>query len=390
MRVAIRTDASAVMGTGHVMRCLCLASAIKASGGHVEFICRSHPGHLGSYVQSKGFDVHLIPPGNEATLDGLPHASWLGSSWVEDAEGVTRILAERPPFDWLVVDHYALDARWERKLRPTVPRLMAIDDLADRPHDCDLLLDQNLQPTDTNRYEPLVSSTCRVLLGPRYALLRPEFREARARVRERAGTVERVHVYFGGADVEDLTTRTVRVLARLGIADTLVEVFVGASNPRASEVRALCEHLGFTVYGHSETIAEAMTRSDLAIGAAGSSVWERCAVGLPAVTVGGAANQEVLGILAAREGVCAHMGPARSISDACLSNAVRDLMTDAERRADMSRKGLQLVDGLGVSRVMHEMAQTTPLSDVPLRTPEGLDSRAGRTAGRRPGHHPRI
>jgi len=178
--IVFRTDAALQIGTGHVMRCLTLAEALAERGAHCRFVCREHSGNLMELIRDRGFDAIGLPVesgrlATEASSDEPigAHATWLGADWAVDAEQACAALGDMDA-DWLIVDHYALDVRWERSLRSRCRRLMVIDDLADRIHDCDLLLDQNLgrEPRD---YAGLVPDCSAILVGPRFALLRPEF-----------------------------------------------------------------------------------------------------------------------------------------------------------------------------------------------------------------------
>jgi UDP-2,4-diacetamido-2,4,6-trideoxy-beta-L-altropyranose hydrolase len=196
MRVAIRTDASSDIGTGHVMRCLALAEELKDKTAEVLFICREMPGHLADYIKEKGFLVSLLQSSENreiliTDIGALPHANWLGTTWEQDTQETYQILNKKPFWDWLIVDHYALDVRWDKSQRSFVNNIMVIDDLADRQHDCDILLDQNLYEGMELRYQELVPGTCKQLIGPKYALLRREFRKTRLRRRERDGSVAR-------------------------------------------------------------------------------------------------------------------------------------------------------------------------------------------------------
>jgi len=205
LKILIRTDSSVQIGTGHVMRCLTLADELRERGAEIVFVCRDFAGNLCGYTE-----------GN------LKHAAWLGADWQTDARQVEEIIKDFNTHpDWLVVDHYALDERWERYLRSYVKKIMVIDDLADRPHDCDLLLDQNFYENLESRYDGLAPSGCKKLLGPKYALLRPEFREERKNLRKRDGYVKRIMIFFGGSDPTNETTKAleaVRMLNRPDIA----------------------------------------------------------------------------------------------------------------------------------------------------------------------------
>ena len=206
--VIIRADASTQIGSGHVMRCLTLAEELRDGGSMVSLVSRDHPGNLNELIRDKGFQYFELSTGQGIEVkphqSGSEYASWLGVSQERDAmETIEAIGEERA--EWLIVDHYALDEKWEPLLRPHAAKIMVIDDLADRRHDCDLLLDQNFFINGEKRYDELVSPSCTKLLGPKYALLRREFREARKKLKERTGEVKRVLVFFGGSDPENYT-----------------------------------------------------------------------------------------------------------------------------------------------------------------------------------------
>lgn len=270
--IIIRTDASVQIGTGHVMRCLTLAESLANHGARVSFLCRELDGHLCDHIEARGFRAFRL-------------------SSQEDDTGTEEILKELRP-DWLVVDHYFLDAAWEFRMRPHVGKIMVIDDLADRPHDCDLLLDQNYYVDLENRYRGLVPETCRLFLGPRHALLRPEFIAARSSLLERNGTITRVLVFFGGSDSTNETGKTLDALARYNGKKLSVNVVVGASNPRREEIREQCATIpGVTFHCQVPTMARLMAEADFAFGAGGTATWERCFLSLPAAAIVLAQNQ---------------------------------------------------------------------------------------------------
>ena len=207
MNIIFRTDASLDIGTGHFMRCLTLADALRERGAECRFVCREHAGNLLDVIRQRGFEAYGLPLGDAVTAKSdvsdnlLPlHAAWLGADWASDAEQTLAAIGDTK-FDWLIVDHYALDARWEHRLRCSCHRLMVIDDLADRVHDCDLLLDQNLGRTAAD-YKERVPATCTVLAGAQYALLRPEFAALRAYSLERRAhpKLKRLLITMGGVE----------------------------------------------------------------------------------------------------------------------------------------------------------------------------------------------
>jgi UDP-2,4-diacetamido-2,4,6-trideoxy-beta-L-altropyranose hydrolase len=305
MKAAFRVDASLQIGSGHVMRCLTLAEALRANGAQCRFISRAYPGHLLGLIRQRGFAVTALPvelpppPANTQVVSERPkeppHAPWLGCDWQTDAEETVKAAEQLFPegVDWLVVDHYQLDAAWERKLRSHTDKLMVIDDLANRPHDCDLLLDQNYYQNLDQRYQGLVPEHCLKLLGPKYILLRPEFAEARQKLRARDGTVRRILVFFGGSDPTDQTQKVIKALRQLKRPDIGVDVVVGSANSQRSTIQKLCaESPDVTFHCQVSNMAELILNADLGIGAGGSAMWERCYLGLPTITGVFAANQE--------------------------------------------------------------------------------------------------
>lgn len=305
MKVTFRADAAQQIGTGHVMRCLTLADALAAKGADCQFICRAHEGNLIEFIRGKGYVAHPLPIANEAnagsTASGpdtstpdLAHRHWLGATQAQDAEGCAPILAAQRP-DWLIVDHYALDARWERALAPHYRKLMVIDDLADRPHACDLLLDQTFgrEPGD---YRPLVPDACDLLCGSQYALLRPEFAALRNySLRRRAQPALRdLLITMGGVDKDNATGQLLQALRSCPLpADCKITVVMGATAPWLDEVRKQAQDMPRptqVLVGVSD-MAQRMADSDLAIGAAGATSWERCCLGLPTAMMVLAENQ---------------------------------------------------------------------------------------------------
>ncbi|RBW48264.1 UDP-2,4-diacetamido-2,4,6-trideoxy-beta-L-altropyranose hydrolase [Marinobacter sp. F3R11] len=299
MQVVFRADASVQIGTGHLMRCLTLADELTRQGHECRFICREHKGHLGELISKKGYELTLLPitSGTERELSGKDtntYADWLSVPWLEDAEQTGAVL-EPLKADWLVVDHYALDARWEQQVTKAVGRIMVIDDLADRNHECALLLDQNLgrKPSD---YDGLVPEGCQRLIGPEYALLRPEFSELRERSLKRRAQLElkRILISLGGVDRTNVTGQVLLALATTALPkDTHLDIIMGAAAPYLDDVRRHAAQLPFkaTVNVNVSDMAERMSLADLSIGAAGGTSWERCCLGLPAVLVIQAENQ---------------------------------------------------------------------------------------------------
>lgn len=321
MRIAFRTDASLQIGTGHVMRCLTLAEALRSAGAECNFICREHTGNLIEQIAQRGFPVQVLHVDRkddgaydlEADMAAPNYAAWLGADWVVDAMQ-TKIAIGTTPVDWLIIDHYAIDARWEGSLRPLSRQIMVIDDLADRAHDCDILLDQNLGRSESD-YGGLVADACTVLTGPSQALIREEFWQLRDEVKLSSKSCKNILVFFGGIDLDNYTERVVEILSAKDFSGIQVDVILGAQNLHIDKIKSLCCNFGFTCHVQTTEMANLMWNSDIYVGAGGGAILERVMMRLPSVSVAVADNQiRPLSILA-EAGACIYLGPGRLISN---------------------------------------------------------------------------
>jgi UDP-2,4-diacetamido-2,4,6-trideoxy-beta-L-altropyranose hydrolase len=354
MYIAFRADASSQMGTGHFMRCLTLADALTQRGAHCRFISRQLPAHLGEMLTVRGHEfAQLSTHAGASDSDELTHAAWLGVSQSADAKESTLVLSDRH-WDWLVVDHYAIDGRWESRLRSAAGQIMVIDDLADRQHDCDVLLDQNYYRQMESRYSGRVPTHCRLLLGPRYALLREEFQYWRARISPRCGPVKRVLVFFGGVDADNCTGQTLKALRNIDHGELTVDVVIGAGHPNRVQIESMCADAHYSCHVQTQRIAELMAAADLAIGAGGGATWERCCLGLPCITLCTADNQSMQVAHAAVEGLLyapeLHGDIVRGIGGHLMA-----LMENNFLRQCLSLKSLSAIDVFGAQRVLEKM-----------------------------------
>jgi UDP-2,4-diacetamido-2,4,6-trideoxy-beta-L-altropyranose hydrolase len=352
MKIAFRVDAAMQIGTGHVMRCITLADAlIKLDDTKIHFICRYLPASLRQMIEEKGFELSILPTSAQLNEpSGLAHASWLGVPQEVDARA-TLSLMQSDVYDWLIVDHYALDVCWEKILRPAVKKIMVIDDLADREHDCDILLDQNLYVDQETRYKGKVPSQCKMLVGSRYALLRDEFAEYRKTVKPKTKQVKRILVFFGGVDANDFTTKTVMALSQITDSKFWVDVVIGDQHPNKDGVEGLCQRLGYTCYVQTDRMAELMANTDFAIGAGGGAVWERACLMLPTLSIPIAQHQiKQLGDIAL-SGVT-YTFDAEDYTADKIKKHVEVLIENNALRSLLSARSSETVDGKGVSRVI--------------------------------------
>lgn len=340
MNILVRADASSHIGLGHVARCLALAAVLRERGAAVSFACRALPGFDPALITARGFPLIDLP----AEGDDL---AALGGRW----------------FDWLVIDHYGIERAWERAARAIARRIAVIDDLANRAHHADLLLDQNLTATAA-AYHPLLNPECERLLGPRYALLRQEFS---APAQPRPATVRHVLVSFGGFDVAGMALKTLEALAPF--PDLPVTLLAGHGHPHRERLQACArQRPAWRVLDYSPNIGALMREADLFIGAGGGTTWERAALGVPSLCVAVADNQVKNAEALAREGAHLYLGEAAGVSARALSAAIALLMNNAPLRHSLAERARRLVDGRGAQRVatclLGPLLHLRPATDV--------------------------
>lgn len=337
MTVVIRADASVAIGTGHVMRCLALAGALAARGWRVIFVMRQDEGHLGAVVAAAGFERRWLQ--GATTMDENADA----------AATLNAIGTSRPV--WLVVDHYDLSRAWERIAGTAADHVLVIDDLANRAHQCEVLLDQNV-PAASERYHGLVPAGARLLCGPAFALLGDAFAPPAFNVAPARDEARRVLVAFGGTDRLDLTSRALDALSQAALADLEVDVAMGPTCPHLARVQAAAAVRPRTrVHVAPPDLAGLLATADVAIGAGGGSLWERCRAGVPAVVISAAPNQESACAWLGRQGIVAYAGTEAEVTPAQLAAEVAALVGDGARRAAMRQAARALVDGRGAHRV---------------------------------------
>jgi UDP-2,4-diacetamido-2,4,6-trideoxy-beta-L-altropyranose hydrolase len=351
MRIGFRVDASARLGTGHAMRCTALAAALRPLGASCVFYSRRLPGDLRDWMTSRGHEVVTLPeraaPGRAADL-----APWAVDEAADARDTAALVDREARP-RWMVVDHYGLGATWETTVRRTTGGIAVVDDLADRAHDADVLVDQNLQ-SPPDRYAGLVSKRCRQLLGPRHALLRSEFtaaRTARAR-RPGATTRQRVLACVGGTDPRDVLSRVLEAWHAWGGERPWLDVAVGATSPNVDRLRAACEDMeGVALHVQAGNMAELMAQADLFLGSAGSVSWERCCSGLPALIGTTADNQRLNGELLGRRRTGISVGDWTTVPAPRIATLAASLLARPSLLERMSRRAAAVCDGRGAQRV---------------------------------------
>lgn len=336
-------------------------------GAACRFVTRALPGHLADRIEDEGFEVSLLRSASGVRPEGPPtHAHWAGVDWADDA-AETRDALSTNPADFVVLDHYAFDARWQKAVGAPGTRLMVIDDLADRSHHCDLILDQNFgrAPAD---YDGLVPKDCKRLIGPRYALLRPEFAELRAsavaRRSKRLGP-RHLHITMGGVDRADATSVVLKAIRGAVLPpDMQITVIMGSKAPALDRVLALVRSLPFQseVVVDSDNMAAHMASADLAIGAGGSTTWERCCLGLPSIIVETAENQAGIAARMAAAGAAFDCGPVNSTDFKSRLQSALARARAPENLSRMARACSELCDGQGAQRAVAQMMASADYS----------------------------
>lgn len=322
--VAFRCEASPTIGTGHVMRCLTLANQLVLQGSTPEFLCTPETLKSISALQRSGYNISTFE---------------------------TPIMP-----DWLVVDHYDIDADCEKAARKNAKNIFVIDDLANRPHDCEILLDQTFGRKEKD-YEGLVSRETILLLGSEYALLRPEFVTKRKKLARIFSAGRRVLVSYGGVNPKGSTEKALEMLSTYAVSELNIDVVVGGGAVGLDNVREIINTLngnGFhkaTLYVDTPHIADLMEHADLCLGAGGTTSWERCCLGLPTLTFELADNQTQTLKTLGEFGALVNLGRIEDISSENFLRSFTDLVASSSIRRTMSDRAMMVCDGRGAERV---------------------------------------
>lgn len=378
MQVAIRVDCSTRLGTGHVLRCRSLAAALDSLGAQVAFVTRLQDAASTAIFETFPYQVIWLDSREEDRSGpcSAHHVDQAAISWESDADETARALANFRP-DWVCVDHYALDADWHKRVRDRLGcRVLAIDDLGNRPIAADILLDANVSHDHAAKYRGRLLPSVRGLFGPHFALLAPAYRhQHRYAFNE---TVRSIGIFMGGTDPDgasELVLCECRTSA--GFVGPL-EVVSTSANPRLTSLREACARDGnATLTVDLPDLAEFYVRHDLQIGAGGTSSYERCYLGVPTVGVVLAANQmatvPILHDLRVIRGASLPgLEISRQLADfPALPTVLGHLIEDCAARHELARNARQLVDGRGAERVALKL-----LADSLLLRPATSDDAA--------------
>lgn len=334
MNIYFRLDSSVAIGSGHMMRCLTLADMLRERHCKVRFICRALPENFGFLAEQKGYEL-----------------DWLSGDSTNDAADTIGIIRQNGLADWIIVDNYGLHFHWEKAVHDHCRKIMVIDDLANRRHFCDAILDQNYYLDCLTRYDALIPAGCAKFLGPQFALLRPEFFQLRRNLRPRDGEVRRLLVFFGGSDPGNETAKALSAIESLHLPHIEVDVVVGKMNPHRQQIKDKAKGMqGVRYYCQADNMAELMAGADLAVGAGGSATWERCFLGLPSLTMIIAENQAQLAHDIDAAGAAVNLGWAVDVSAGHLAAELRRLLASPAILREMSQVAMTMTKDIAANR----------------------------------------
>lgn len=411
--VAICADASRQIGSGHLMRCLSLARALRQIGAEVRFYYAAWPGHADTWLNAQGFHGELLDFAVDNFLadeDAKDSTNVWSALW-QQQYGHACVKAWQPwlqrlntqatssvhrSIDWCIYDNYGLAADFVKVIKPSCRQLMAIDDLANREHPVDLLLDQNAVFGMQTRYQTWLPAACTQLLGPQYALLRPEFYPSSLPITAQTSSarshqqVNRILVSIGGSDTVGLTERLCKLLfAQQVFADISLDVVVGSAYEKITELTELiAARANSRLFVQTNEMASLMRQADLAIGAGGSSQWERALTHLPSLVVAVADNQQPGCEYLQHLGAIQYLGRVEQVSDELLLNAITEIIENKDLRQALAERAYALmaiaqndaspsatqVLYSGAEKVARKMSFLSTLATLALRQAETADA----------------
>ncbi len=333
--IFFRVDSSFGVGFGHLNRCLILAEIFKKRKMKLHFICKNLKGNVTNEIKLRGYNLHFIKN--------------LKNSNYQDYLNTRKILESfEDEICYLLIDNYHWDEKYEKKLRFLVEKIIVIDDLANRKHDCDLLIDQNLYSNFEDRYNKLVPKNCQKLLGPRYVLLRKEF--LRSKRKAKINSIKKIFVSFGGQDVSNETVRVLSAIKKSKLNYQKINFLVNKSNNNLRNLKKISKNMkGVVISTEEKKLSKLIQNSDLSIGAGGSMTWERAYLGIPSIVLILSKNQFEIANTMEKKGCIYNMGWSKNlkISD---YQKIFDRLRINELNS-MSQKNRKIVDGKGISRI---------------------------------------
>jgi len=352
MRVLFRVDSSFVIGTGHVSRCLNLAILLRDKHIHCEFICLRLEGSLIEKILNTGFKVNLLQHRikGEFNLDHENGTFPLDENF--DSQEVVKFLLNNN-FDFLIVDHYSLDFSWERAVRNFVKKIFVIDDLANRRHDCDFLLDQNFVAQYQSRYKTLAPKNCKFFFGPKYAIFNKNF-EKKRQLKTFKDKPSSILIYFGGSVINNLTQIAIEAVIGL-MPELILNIVLSSKNPLYQSIKdRYTNFANVNIYSDLPDLSEIILQSDIGIGAGGTTSLERCFLGMPSIVVSIAENQVEISKALDQIGIIKYLGHFNNVSGKDIQKSLLEILESKNFRC-WSTKCFNFMDTSGGDRIVEEL-----------------------------------
>lgn len=356
MKIAFRVDASTRIGTGHVVRCSVLAKHLQDLGASILFICRSLPGDLCDVLENQNFSVHRLPPPNSthSSMIEMGYRSWLGVSYSQEIAQSKIAFRRNEVFDWIIVDHYGIDFRWQQSVANYANRLLVIDDLVQHRHDCDMLLNWAYRTGLQRKYLSLVSYDTKLLLGPDYYILNPEFNNEKGVMSSFDGSVNRILVFYGGVDATNETQKAIQAIIDIHNEDIHTDIVITNCHPQEDSIRQCVVGLdNFSLHVQLPNLAKLMSAASISLGAGGSATYERMFMGLPSIVTTVAENQVGTIKQMHQERIVAWLGNSIEVSSSTISKNISKAIGNPRSLIDQSTAAMQIVDGGGLQRISH-------------------------------------
>ena len=343
--VFIRADSSLQIGSGHIERCITLARELKKRGMKIHFICRSHIGNIGSRIIDEGFDVTMLPVNkNILRSSSTRYKSWLGVDWTQDANDTSKILLKKKP-RVLILDHYAIDIKWQNSVKSsTNVKIMVIDGLANRRHNCEILLDYTYSLKHRKKWKNLISSKCKLLLGIKYILLKNEFMKIKKSQIKKKTNIKRILVAFGGYDKINATSVAIDAINLLGVEKIYTDVVIGKNNPNIIQIQKICNQKpNIKLHVQPKNIVKLLCKADLSIGGGGTMLWERCYLGIPSILISIAKNQLNQAAAVGSYGAVINLGIYKKNIKIKIIKYLKKLLNDRNLYYSISQKCFQIM-----------------------------------------------
>ena len=343
-KIYFRCDSSSDIGSGHVIRCLTLANFLKKKGLFTTFICKETEGNLFDVILKHNHNLVVLSNSNKKNI------------WEDDAqEIIDKIKDFNSSKDWMVVDHYFLNKDWETRISSKLYKLFIIDDLCDRPHYGNILLNQNYLPGIRSQYKKILSSKTKILLGPKYALLSPEYKATRKLIKiNKKKKLQRVIIFFGASDDKEQTIKCLSILSKLNLKLLKIDIVIGLANKKKKLIEEITDKIdNATLHVQIPSLCNLMKNADLYLGSGGTTTWERCCLGLPSIVISTSGNQVRQNEYLFKKGVIKYLGKAESVSEENIRTALL-MFAEGYDSTKMSKKALKITNGNGAELVSKE------------------------------------